>query len=326
MPSQQNIHIDTALTNVSVAYIQDSANFVADKVFPVVPVQKQSDRYIVYSRDDFFRDEAQERAPGTESAGGDYEVDNTPSYYAKKYAFHKDVTEDDRTNSDVPLNPDRDATLFVTQKMLLRREVQWATNYFTTGVWGEESAGVASNPTASQILQWDNANSVPIDDVSNAKVEVAQNTGFDPNVLVIGYPVFMALKNHPTILDRIKYTEKGIVTTDLLAALFEVDKVVVAKAVKNSAPRGAAAASNAFILGKNALLAYAAPEAGIQQPSAGYIFAWTGLEGAGAYGNRMVRIEMPWRGIGTERLEGEMAFDSKLVAKDLGFFFNQAVS
>ena len=324
MPTQSQIHIDSALTDVSVAYIQDEKNFVADQVFPVVPVQKQSDRYFVYSRDDFYRDEAQERAPGTESAGGDYAIDNTPSYFATKWAYHKDVTEDDRTNSDTPLDADEDATIFVTQKMLIKREVEWANGYFKTNVWANETTGEATNPGASQFLQWDNANSAPIDDVSNAKIEIA-TTGFDANILVIGYPVFWALKNHPTILDRIKYTEKAIVTTDLLASLFEVDKVVVAKAVQNTAVRGAAG-SNAFILGKNALLAYAAPNPGIRQPSAGYIFAWTGLEGAGAFGNRMLRIPAPLRGAGTERIEGAIAFAAKTVATDLGFFFNQAVS
>lgn len=324
MPTQQQIHVDRPLTDVSVAYIQDEKNFVADQVFPVVPVQKQSDRYFQYSRDDFFRDEAQERAPGTESAGGDYDIDNTPNYFATKYAFHKDVTEDDRTNSDTPLDADEDATIFVTQKMLIKREVKWANQYFKSGVWGGESTGVAANPTASEILQWDNANSDPIDDVSNAKIDIAV-TGYDANTLVIGYPVFWALKNHPLVLDRIKYTQRGVVTTDLLAELFEVEKVVVAKAVVNTAARGQTG-SNAFVLGKNALLAYSAPNPGIRQPSAGYIFAWTGLEGAGAYGNRMLRIPAPLRGAGTERIEGEIAFDAKVVAKDLGFFFNQAVS
>jgi hypothetical protein len=325
MPTPQQLHIDQALTNISVAYMQSEDSYVADKVFPVVPVQKQSDRYFIYKREDFFRDEAAERAPGTESAGGDYSIDSTPSYFAKKYAFHKDVTEDERTNADNPLAPDQDATIFVTQKMLIKRETVWAQNYFRAGVWAHEAQGVASGPSESQVLQWDNANSVPIDDVSNAIIQIAQTTGYRPNVLVIGAPVFYALKNHPTILDRIKYTQKGIVTTDLLAQLFEVDKVVVAWAIKNNAPRGAAE-SNDFILGKSALLAYAAPNPGLRQPSAGYIFAWTGLEGAGAYGNRMLRIPMPWRGAGTERVEGEMAFDAKVVGADLGFFFNQVVA
>jgi len=325
MPTPAQMHIDRLLTNLSVAYIQNEQNFVAAQVFPIVPVQKQSDRYVIYDRGDFFRDEAQQRAAGTESAGGDYNIDTTPSYFATKWAYHKEVTEDDRANADQPLMPDRDATTFVTQKLLLKREIVWAQNYFNTGIWSNESDGVASSPSSSQVLQWNDAASVPIDDISNAKVQIAGTTGFDANVLVIGYPVFWALKNHPTVLDRIKYTQKGIVTTDLLAQLFEVDKVVVAKAVVNTAAKGADE-SNTFILGKNALLAYAAPNPGIQQPSAGYIFSWTGLEGAGAYGQRMLRIPMPWRGAGTERVEGEMAFDAKMVAADMGFFFNGVVA
>ena len=58
--------------------MQEAGNFVADQVFPNIPVSMQSDRYYTYDRGYFNRDEMQERAPGTESAGSGYEVDNTP--------------------------------------------------------------------------------------------------------------------------------------------------------------------------------------------------------------------------------------------------------
>ena len=119
MPNRRQSHIDSALTNISVAYMQDSSNFIADKVFPVVPVQKQSDRYFIYKKEDWFRDEAKDRVRGAESAGGDYDIDNTPSYYCNTKAYHKDVTEEDRANSDSPLTPDTDASDFVSQKLLL---------------------------------------------------------------------------------------------------------------------------------------------------------------------------------------------------------------
>ncbi|KKK55651.1 hypothetical protein LCGC14_3072390, partial [marine sediment metagenome] len=137
--------------------------------------------------------------------------------------------------------------------------------------------------------------------------------------------VYKALRNHADILDRIKYTERGIVTKDLLAALFDVDKVVIAEAVRNTAAKGASESTD-FIMGKHALLAYAAPSAGIKRPSAGYIFAWTGLLGSGAYGNTMTRIPMPWLGRGLERIEGEMAFDINVVSDELGFFYKSIVA
>jgi len=316
MPTRSQVHIDSALTNISVAYVQSEDAYVAHQVFPVVGVQKQSDRYFLYKREDWFRDEAEERAPATESAGGDYEIDNTPNYFCRKYAYHKDVTEEDRTNSDTPLDADQDATEFVTQKLLLQKEVKWANTYFKTGVWGvDKASGVAGQK------KWSDITSTPIEDINNANVAMAGVTGKRPNIFIIGAPVFNALKNHPAILERIKYTQKGIVTTDLLAALFDVDQVLIAWAIKNSGAKKATEA-NDFILGNNGLLCYKAPRAGLKTASAGYTFTWTGLKGAGAFGNNIARIPVPLLGQGTERIEGEMAYDMKVVAADLGVFWS----
>lgn len=324
MPKMQDAHIDRALTNISVGYLQDASAFIADKVFPIVPVKRQSDVFYTYNKGDFMRDEAQVRGAGTESAGGDYGVEASTPYYCRKHAFHKDVTEEERVNYDEPLDADTDATDFVSQKMLIRREMEWASKFFTTGVWGTEITGKAANPSTGETIQWDQATSNPITDITNAAVAMAAATGYKPNTLVLSPYAFNALKNHEDILDRIKYTQKGIVTTDLLATLFEVENVYVAWGVVNSAKKGATDAVD-FIMGKNALLCYAAPRPALRKPSAGYIFAWTGLDGAGAYGNRIVRLPMDQLGLGTERIEGEIAFDVKKVCGDLGCFFKNIV-
>lgn len=324
MPKMQDAHIDRALTNISVAYLQDASAFIADKVFPIVPVKRQSDVFYVYNKGDFMRDEAQVRGAATESAGGDYGVEASDPYYCRKHAFHKDVTPEERLNYDEPLDADTDATDFVSQKMLIRREMAWASKFFAPGVWGTEIAGVAEGPTNGQTIKWDQPTSNPIKDVTEAGVKMAGETGYKPNVLVLSPYAFNALKNHEDILDRIKYTQKGIVTADLLATLFEVDKVVVAWAVVNSAKKGAADAVD-FIMGKHAMLCYAAPRPALRKPSAGYIFAWTGLEGSGAYGNRIVRLPMDMLGLGTERIEGEISFDVKKICGDLGVFFKDIV-
>lgn len=323
MPDMKNAHIDRALTNMSVAYLQDASAFIADKVFPIVPVKRQSDVFYTYSKEDFMRDEAQVRGAATESVGGDYGVEASDPYYCRKHAFHKDVTPEERTNYDEPLNADKDASDFVTQKMLIRREMQWASNYFKTGVWGTEITG-AESAGEGQAIRWDLPTSNPIKDVTDAGVAMAGATGFKPNTLVLSPYAFNALKNHEDVLDRIKYTQKGIVTADLLGTLFEVDHVYVAWSVVNSAAKGAKGAVD-FIMGKHALLCYSNPTPGLRKPSAGYIFAWTGLEGSGAYGNRIVRLPMDMLGLGTERIEGEIAFDAKKICADLGVFFKDIV-
>ena len=321
-PTSNQVHINQPLTNVSIAYIQEQQNFIADQVFPLISVQKQSDRYFKYLRDNWFKSEARKRAPGTESAGSGFEIDNTPSYFADVYSVHKDIDDQIRANADQPLDMDRDATEWVTQQLLLRREKIWANNYFTDNIWGTEYQGVSASPSAGEFLQWDNANSTPIEDITDAGVQVAQLTGFRPNVLVLSPFVFNTLKNHADILDRIKYTQSGMVTADILASLFEVDRVVVAYGVENVAEEGADGDFN-FIMGNHALLAYANPTPSILQPSAGYTFAWEGLLGAGQAGNRIRTFRMEH--LSADRVEGDLAMDMKLVAEDLGVFFKDAI-
>lgn len=325
MPTKTEAHIDRALTNMSVAYMQDETNFIATKVFPQIPVKKQSDVYFVYNKGDFFRDEARVRAAASESVGGEYGIEVDTPYYCRVHAFHKDVTEQDRANYDEPLDADTDATDFVTQKMLIRREVEWAAKYFKQGVWTNERQGVSAAPGEGQVLQFNDPASDPIKVISDEIVTMAGSTGFRPNTIVMTPAVFYALKNHPDILDRIKYTQKGIVTADLLATLFEVDNLHVAWSVVNTANQGADDEIG-FVMGKHMLLAYVAPRPAIKTPSAGYIFTWTGLKGAGAFGNRIVRLPMDMLGLGTERIEGEIAFDAKVIAQDLGVFFKDIVA
>ena len=323
MPTMQNAHIDRAMTNVSVAYMQDASAFIADKVFPIVPVKRQSDVFYIYNKGDFMRDEAQVRGAATESAGGDYGVEASQPYYCRKHAFHKDVTPEERANYDQPLDADTDATDFVSQKMLIRREMEWASNFFKAGVWGREVSG-AEAAGENAAVKWNLETSNPIKDITDAGVQMAGETGYKPNTLVLSPVAFNALKNHFDILDRIKYTQKGIVTEDLLATLFGVERVFVAWSVVNTAVKGAADKVG-FIMGKHALLCYSNPRPALKKPSAGYIFAWTGLEGSGAYGNRIVRLPMDMLGLGTERIEGEIAFDAKQICRDLGVFFKDIV-
>jgi hypothetical protein len=61
------VHIDQPLTNLTLAYVQSQENFIADKVFPTIGVQKQSDKYYIYDRDNMNRTgDVQKLAPRTE--------------------------------------------------------------------------------------------------------------------------------------------------------------------------------------------------------------------------------------------------------------------
>ena len=313
-PTQSQVHVDAILTNISVAYAQQAQNFIATKVFPVVPVSKQSDKYFTYTKNDWFRDEAQRRADATESAGGGYNM-STGTYQADVYAFHKDIGDQVRANADAPINVDREAVEFVTSRLLLKMETQFVENFFTTSIW-------ATDATPSNLWS-DYALSDPISDIETGKRAILSTTGYEPNTLVLGYDAFTKLKNHPDLIDRIKYTSSSVLTEDVMSSLFGVDKVLVAKSIKATNNEGATGAYS-FMYGKHALLTYSAPSAGLLQPSGGYIMSWTGVSGGigATIGTSRMRMEQ----FKADRVESEMAFDMKVIGTDLGYFFNGCVA
>lgn len=322
-PTQSQVHVDAILTNISVAYLQRAENFIADKVFPVVPVDKQSDKYFVYTKNDWLRDEARVRADGTESVGSGYNI-TTDTYYADVFAIHKDIGDQTRANADAPINVDREAAEFVTHRLLTRREIQFVNDFMTTSKWATDVTGVAASPTTGQTVQWsDYTNSDPIEDIEAGKAQILSTTGMEANTLVLGYDVFRKLKNHPDLVDRIKYTSSQTITEDMLARMFDIDRVLVSKSVKATNAEGASAAYG-FTTGKTALLCHVAPSPGILTPSAGYTFSWTGVsQGMGlTIGTSSFRLES----LRATRVEAELAFDNKVVASDLGYFWNTIVA
>lgn len=327
LPTLSDVHVNRPLTAISVAMIQEAANFVADQAFPAVPVAKKSDVYFVYDNAYWNSDEMKDRAPGTESEGNGWAVDASNSYVCAVKAFHKDIDDQIRSNADAPINLDTEATRYVTLKALIKREKLFAAAFMAGGVWTRDYDGVAAAPGANEVLQWNDATSTPIEDVWDAKAAILQQTGFEPNTLILGYPVYKTLVNHPDIVDRVKAGQTpggpALVDTTELAQVFKVGKVLVMKATENTANEGAAD-SHAFIGGRKALLCYAPSAAGLMTPSAGYIFTWTGFLGAGAAGQRIKRFRMEH--LSADRVEIEIAYDMKLISADLGAFWDTIVA
>lgn len=312
-PTAGDVHVNQPLTNISVAWLLKNTTFVADKVFPVVPVEKQSDLYYLFDKSDFLRDEARPRADGSESAGGGFSL-STASYAATVKAFHKDIGDQMRANADSVLSLDRAATEFVTQKLAIARERQWMSTYFTTGVWGTDNT--------PSVLWSAGSTATPLENVETAKQTIKQNTGYIPNTLVLGSQVFSALRSNPQIKDQFKYTSADSIDVDMMARFFGVEKVLVSDAVYATNVEGAAT-TMAFMAGKNALLCYSADAPSLMQPTAGYTFAWSGYLGA-VNGLRVKRFRM--ENLASDRVEGEMAYDMKIVAPEMGYFFNGCVA
>ncbi len=298
---------------MSVAYMQEADNFVSSRAFPQIPVQKQSDKYFTYSQADFFRDQVQLRADGTPSAGTGYSL-STATYAAEVYALHKDIGDQVRANADNPLDPSMDATRFLTQQMLIRQEVDFAANAFTTGIW--------DNDVTPGTL-WSAAGSTPIANIETGKNTVLTATGYVPNTLILSYKAFSALVDNADIVDRIKYTTQESVTPDLLARVFNLDRVLIMSATYNTAAEGATASYSA-VGDRDALLCYVPRNPGLMVPSAGYQMVWSGISAGLGTSSAISRFRIDE--LKADRIEIEAAWDTKIVSSALGYFFSNPVA
>jgi len=334
-PTISDLHLDAPLTNLSVLYSNEMTNTVHDKVFPVVPVQKRSDRYFTYDVSDWFRSEAKQRAPGAEIAIGGWNLSDD-TYYCERDGIGHDISDPERANADAAVsNLDADAVRWITEQLSLKAEKDWVSTFFTTGVWNGASSttdmtgqSTAPGSTAANFLQWNDAASNPIEDIRGEMTAIARRTGRKPNTLVLGQEVWTALADHPDMLDRIKYTQTGVVTEDLLASLLGLNRVLVGSMVEEtgSIEGSSAAGTMGFVAGKNALLAYVAPSPGLRIPSAGYTFSWIGMPGAptGGRGARIKSYRLERNE--SDRIEGEHWKDYKVIGSSLGAFFTAAVA
>lgn len=326
-PSAAAVHVDRPLTNISVAYFQEPSAFIADKVFPNVPVQKQSDLYFNIPRGEFNRDSMRKRAPGTPSAGIGYKVD-TKTYFCHVYALHHPIDDQTKANYDTPLDAYTEGTQLLTTAALIRREVNWTATYFTTGIWGTDLTGVAGTPGAGEFQRWDVSTSTPVEDIKKYMLLMLQATGKKPNTLVIDPFTQNALELHPDLIERIKYGQTpggpAIANMETLAKVFGVERILVSEAIINTAKEGQSE-DNEFIAGTNALLCYVPPKAGLRTASAGYSFSWKGYsKQAGIFGQTIKRFRVEL--LASDLVECEMAFDQQVVAADLGIFFNGTIT
>lgn len=301
MPQANQLRVDKLLSNISIKY--QNKNMIAQEVFPPVPVKKRSDLYRTYDRN--FRLPETARADGALSRRHDFNV-STASYILEKHALHEYVTDDQMDNFE-PHDLRSDTTEELTDKILLRLEKS-VSSLFTSTSWSQ-------NVSLATAAQWslNTVTSNPIIQMDSASCAVLEGSGFDPTYSIIPKASLLAAKNHDSIIDRIKYTSAQITAT-MIAGLFDIDKILVPKAVIDSSAEGQAA-SVAALWNDNVFVGYRPASAGILKPSAGYIF------------KKNVPMVTRFRDMDrqAEKIEVNMQYQAKVVASLAGFLIKDTL-
>jgi len=265
-----NVHVDQVLTNISLGW--PTLGLVGERLFPVVRVRKQSDKYRVFGREAWLPETSDYRAPGTEANEIPGMALSLDTYYAQEHSLQTPVTDEERENSDNDLSPDRDGTELVTSKILLGREVVMK-NLVTTAA----NYATGMSTTLVGAAQWSAyATSDPILNIRTAVRAIHAKVFMEPNVAIIPYLVMSFLEDHPDIIERIKYSERAILTPEIIASVFGLQNVIVPGVGVGSGAPGAAgnAISVGYLWGDDVVLAWVPPRAGLRIPAFAYEFTW----------------------------------------------------
>lgn len=318
------------LTNLALTHFQSDLGSVSKEMFPIVPVQLSSAYFYEFNRADLSRDNMKSKP--------EYGKVSPAIFGKQEQTYHcrveQVITGIDRiatldyTRGGTPstMDPRKAKTRFIAEQMNLHNDRLWAEAYFNEEAWSNNYTGTTSAPTSGQFYSFDSDNCDPVQFFNDLATNMILKGLRKPNKMCLGIHAYNALKLNPCILERIKYqgseANPANVTSSVLAQLFDLEKIVVSTAVRNTAPLGQE--NNAFICTPtDALLTYTTNAPSIDEPSAGYTFAWDML----GDGNHMaVRQYEGEGGTHTEFIEGLMATDRKVTCPDLGVFLKGAAS
>lgn len=267
MPDIATVHHDVALTNLSIAYRNTA--MIAREISPEVLVRKQSDRYFIYDAESAALTPRRDlRAPGTEAAQVDFRL-GSEAYFCDAHALSSTIPDEERLNADAPLQPEVDRVEFLAEQLLLNQEIALATtlanpdnDIFNGGdpqpdPWTDPDVDIAAR-------------------IDHGRTQILQQSRVLANTLVLSHPVYTAIRSAKSVTDRVKYTRLGTVGPDELAQLFDVERVLVGRAMRRTED---ASGSIEYVWGKDAYLLHVPKRASLKCISPTITFVWGQAQG-----------------------------------------------
>lgn len=303
--------IDPELTGIVIAY--KNQDYIADEVFPRVPVGLQDFKYWSYPVEETFA------IPDTRVGrrGQPNEIDLTAtetSASTKDYGLDDPVPQADIDNAPPNHNPVNRSSMQLMDYIMLGRELRAATLAFTAGNYPS-----GNKVTLSGTDQWsDYTNSDPIDDISVALDACL----IRPNQMVIGQEAWTKLARHPKIMKAVHGNDgdTGIARRQQIAELFELSRgIKVGQSRRNTAKKGQTATLTR-VWGKHCALHFIDPNADTRQGITFGLTAQWGSRIAGSEADSKIGLR------GGQRVRVGESVEELIVASQAGYLITDAIA
>lgn len=260
--------VDPVLTTVAQGY--QNAEFIGMHLFPYVPVGQRGGKIITFGKEDFALYNTA-RAPGANTKRIQYGYSGSP-YALEQHALEGLVPFELQQEAQAVPGIDLARGAIVKVQNIIGLRLEKAQADLATAA-GNYPAG--NKVTLAGASQWGDygATSDPVGDIEAARDAVRAKIGKRPNCVCVGAAVWSKLKNHPKVIDRIKYTGRDSATPELVAQLFGVQRVCVGDAIYDNN------GNFADVWGKYVVVAYTELASVAEQgtPSYGYTYRLGGF-------------------------------------------------
>ncbi|MBO6272521.1 hypothetical protein J6O48_07050 [bacterium] len=238
----EELRINAYLSEVARGYSNNS--FIAESLFPVINSDLEKVDIFEFNKEAFqvYDTERAIRANSNVISPKGFKK-HTTTLTEHDLAYPIDYREEEEARK---IKLQVHATNVVTQGLLLKLETQCAA------LAQDPTKYPATNKIAlSGTSQFTHKDSDPVGVIDDAKDAISRQIGQDPNTLVMGQEVWESLKRNESLKGLIANSTNKIVTLDLLKEFFEVENIVIGKAIYSNA-------SDQFerVWGNNIILAY----------------------------------------------------------------------
>ncbi|MGQ0621698.1 MAG: major capsid protein [Panacagrimonas sp.] len=221
---------DPVQTGIAIAYRNE--RLIADEVMPMVPVSAQEFRYRKWALKDAFT--LPDTKVGRRSATNTVEFGSTEEVgLTDDHGLQAGIPLNDIDNAPPGYSPVNQHTMLLTDLVMLGREKRTADKVFNAA-----NFGAAYKTTLAAGTRWSQTASTPIKDIELAKDAMIMR----PNIMVMGRQTWRVLSQHASILKAINRNDgdSGIASRQAVAALFEMDDLLVGENWLNIANPGQA--------------------------------------------------------------------------------------
>lgn len=303
MNNKQVRVVDPILSNIARGY--KDPRYVGHLLFPVVPVTVSGGQIITFGKES-WRKYNLRRVPGADITEIDF------GYAGQKYSLvqdsvHGKVPREHQRDADVTpgINLGTIAVNTAMSAILRSQEIEQAA------LARDPARYAAAHKVDLTASSWNNPDRDPIADLKKGKEAIADEVGFEPNVLVLSSAAWNALSNHPKVLGLFTRgeVENLIITPQMIAAKLELEQIAVGRASYKDE-----SGQNVKAWGVDAVMAYT-EMGGLTNalPSYGYTYTMMGNPAA----------EAPWYNPGNKSWMYPVnnEYEPVIAGSDAGYLF-----